>query len=159
MNPDTITWIWVWAGVLLMVAEFIVPGLVVVFLGAAAMLVGLGRWLNLLEGVVSSFIAWFILSLGLIIALRQLLARLVPAESSYQSPDEDLNALGSLVDVLEPVEDQHSEGRIRYQGTSWPAISQKGSIPRGGKARLLFRENLVWVVEPLPEDELLPPIE
>ncbi len=121
------------------------------------MLVGLGRWLNLLEGVVYSFIALFILSLGLNVALRQLLARLVPAESSYQSPDEDLNALGSLVDVLETVQEEHSEGRIRFQGTSWPAISQKGSIPSGGKARLLFRENLVWVVEPVPEDELLPP--
>ncbi|MCZ6556587.1 MAG: NfeD family protein, partial [SAR324 cluster bacterium] len=106
MNPDTITWIWLGAGVLLMFTELLVPGLVVVFLGLGAVLVAFGRWLHLLEGIVPSFTAWFVISLALLIGLRQLLARFLPAETTYQSPDEDINAQGSLVDVVEAVADR-----------------------------------------------------
>ncbi|MCZ6645860.1 MAG: NfeD family protein, partial [SAR324 cluster bacterium] len=121
MNPDTITWIWLGAGVLLMFTELLVPGLVVVFLGLGAVLVAFGRWLHLLEGIVPSFTAWFVISLALLIGLRQLLARFLPAETTYQSPDEDINAQGSLVDVVEAVADRNNDGRIHYLGTTWPA--------------------------------------
>ena len=158
MNPDTITWIWFVAGALLMLTELAIPGLVVVFLGLGAMLVALGRWLHLLEGEISSFTAWFIISLVLVISLRQLLARFVPAETSYQSPEEDLNAQGTVVEVLEAVDDQHRDGRIRFQGSSWPATCLEGSIASGEKARLLYRDNMVWVVEPADDsDSLLDP--
>ena len=152
--PETITWLWFAAGTVLILAEFILPGLVVVFLGVAAVLVGLARWLHLLEGVFTSLTAWFILSLALIIFLRQMIARFVPAETSYQSTDEDLEAQGSLVEVLVPVEEENSEGRIRFQGSSWQATTLKGSIPLGGTARLLYRENLVWFVEQVDPAEL-----
>lgn len=148
MESETITWIWLAVGVLLMLSEVLLPGLVVVFLGAGAVLVALGRWLNFLEGVTSSFTAWFILSLALIIVLRQFLARFVPAEISVQSTEEDLDAQGVLVEVLEPVVSGNSSGRIRHRGSSWPATCLEGSIPEGKKGRLLYRDNLVWVVEP-----------
>lgn len=158
MDPDTITWIWFGAGVIFLLAEFVLPGLVVLFLGLGAMLVALGRWLHLLEGVISSFTAWFIISLVLVIFLRQLLARFVPAETSYQSPEENLNAQGTVVEVLDAVDDQHSDGRIRFQGSSWPATCLEGSIASGSKARLLYRDNVVWVVEPADDsDSLLEP--
>jgi membrane protein implicated in regulation of membrane protease activity len=158
MNPDTITWIWFGAGAVLMLAEFVLPGLVVVFLGLGAMLVALGRWLHLLEGEISSFTTWFIISLVLVISLRQLLARFVPAETSYQSPEEDLNAYGTVVEVLEAVDDRNSDGRIRFQGSSWPATCPEGSIASGNKARLLYRDNVVWVVESADDsDSLLEP--
>ena len=155
MNPDTITWIWFGAGALLMLTEFLIPGLVVVFLGLGAMLVAVGRWLHLLEGEISSFTAWFIISLALVISLRQLLSRFVPAETSYQSPEEDLNAQGTVVEVLDAVDDQHSVGRIRFQGSSWPATCLEGRIASGDKARLLYRDNLVWVVEPADDSDSL----
>ena len=158
MDPDTITWIWFGAGVIFLLAEFVLPGLVVLFLGLGAMLVALGRWLHLLEGVISSFTAWFIISLVLVIFLRQLLARFVPAETSYQSPEENLNAQGTVVEVLDAVDDQHSDGRIRFQGSSWPATCLEGRIASGNKARLLYRDNVVWVVEPADDsDSLLEP--
>ena len=155
MNPDTITWIWFGAGALLMLTEFLIPGLVVVFLGLGAILVALGRWLHLLEGEISSFTAWFIISLVLVISLRQFLTRFVPAETSYQSPEEDLNAYGTVVEVLEVVDDQNKDGRIRFQGSSWPATCLKGSIAGGNKARLLYRDNVVWVVEPADDSDSL----
>lgn len=148
MESETITWIWLAVGAALMLSEFLVPGLIAVFLGAGAVLVALGRWLNLLEGAMSSLTAWFILSLALIIVLRQFLARFIPAEITIQSTEEDLDAQGTLVEVLELVVSENSDGRIRHHGSSWPATCLEGSIPKGKKARLLYRDNLVWVVEP-----------
>ena len=154
MEPETITWLWFAAGIVLILAEFILPGLVVVFLGIGAVLVGLARWLHLLEGVFTSLTAWFILSLALIIFLRQIFARFVKEETSYQSTDEELDARGSVVEVLVPVAEENSEGRIRFQGSSWPATCLEGTIPCGGKARLLYRENLLWIVERVDPAEL-----
>ncbi len=155
MEADAITWIWLAGGALLMLSEVLLPGLVVVFLGAGAVMVALGRWLNLLEGAVSSFTAWFIFSLALIIVLRQFLARFIPAEISVQSTEEDLDAQGTLVEVLQPVASENSEGRIRHRGSSWPATCLEGTIPEGKKARLLYRDNLTWVVEPEMDSRLL----
>ena len=155
MAPETITWLWFAAGIVLILAEFILPGLVVVFLGIGAVLVGLARWFHWVEGVFTSLTAWFILSLALIIFLRQIFARFVPAETSYRSTDEDLDAQGSLVEVLVPVVEENSQGRIRFQGSSWPATCFEGTIPLGGKARLLYRENLVWIVERVDPADLL----
>ena len=155
MASETITWIWLAVGALLMLSEFLLPGLVAVFLGAGAVLVALGRWLNFLEGAMSSFTAWFILSLALIILLRQFLARFIPAEIIVQSTEEDLDAQGTLVAVLELVVSENTDGRIRHRGSSWPATCLEGSIPAGKKARLLYRDNLVWVVEPEMDSVLL----
>ena len=65
-----------------MLAELLVPGLVVVFLGLGAMLVALGRWLNLLAGEISSFTAWFIISLALVAGVMLLRSAEVPSLAS-----------------------------------------------------------------------------
>ena len=41
MSPETMTWLWLLAGILLVVSELFLPGLVAVFLGLGAMLVAL----------------------------------------------------------------------------------------------------------------------
>ncbi|HCF59376.1 MAG TPA: nodulation protein NfeD, partial [Myxococcales bacterium] len=51
MSPETITWIWLVGGVALMLAELIVPGAVVIFLGAAAVLIAGARGLGLIESL------------------------------------------------------------------------------------------------------------
>ena len=58
------------------------------------------------------------------------------------------------MEVVTGVNAKDPAGRIRYQGTSWPAISLQGDIPAGRKARLLARDNLAWVVEPVEDTEL-----
>jgi membrane protein implicated in regulation of membrane protease activity len=150
---DAWTWAWLAAGALLMAAELAVPGLVVVFLGMAAVLVGVGRWLGVWDSAMGSLTAWFILSIVMLVALRSLVARWLPGDVSVQPTDEDTEALGSIVDVVAEVNAADQRGRIRFQGTSWPAISLKGTIPAGRKVRLLARDNLAWVVEPADDPD------
>jgi inner membrane protein len=144
---ETITWIFLIGGILLIATELFIPGLVVCFLGAAGIIVAVLRWLGFFPGLVQSFTVWFITSIVLLLGLRHLLLRWIPSESTYSYSDEDVSAIGSVVDVVQTISDSNQHGRIRYAGTTWPAISKHGTLLAGEKAKLLYRDNLIWVVE------------
>lgn len=148
MDIDTTVWVWIVAGALLMLSETVIPGGVVVFVGIAAVLVGSAQFLGWLEGPFESFTVFFVLSIVLLLSLRGLVSRFFPGDTSYQSPDEDAEAVGSLVDVVETVSEGSTEGRIHFRGTSWPATCVEGSISRGQRAIIVTRDNLIWIVEP-----------
>jgi membrane protein implicated in regulation of membrane protease activity len=147
MSADTITWIWFVGGLFLITTELFLPGLVVSFLGVAAILVAVFRWFGLLTGLLPSFTVWFVTSIILLISLRHFVLKWLPAETSFQVTDEDVDAAGRIVEVVKQINSGNDQGRIRYGGTTWPAISKEGVIPPGRKARLLYRDNLVWTVE------------
>ena len=145
---ETITWLWLIVGLALIATELFLPGFVVVFLGIAAILVACFRWMGLLSGLVESFTVWFITSMVLLIGLRHFAMKWFPSETSYQMTDEDVEAIGTIVEVIDTVGNSDQKGRIRFAGTSWPAVTREGSISAGTKAKLLYRDNLVWTVEP-----------
>lgn len=144
--------IWLIGGAVLMVLELLMPGMIIVFFGVAALAVGLLLYAGFISGVVNSLIAWFILSLLCVVIFRRLALRFFPSESSYQLVEDDVSAAGTEVDVLKEVQVDSSEGRISYNGTSWPAVSREGAIAAGRKARLLYRDNISWVVEAVDEN-------
>ena len=148
---DAMTMGWLIAGGVLILAEFIIPGGIVSFLGIAALLIGLGNWVGIFSGWISSTTWWFILSLGLLLGLRRVVNRFLPGESSYGSPDEDLAVYGSVVTVAETVREGDSNGRIHFRGTTWSATSLNGIIKTGAHATISHRENLVWVVSPVDD--------
>ena len=148
MSPDTMTWLWLLAGILLVASELFLPGLVAVFLGVGAMLVALLRWLGLIDSVVYSFVAWFASSLALLVLVRSTLQRLVPSETSFTSLEEDVDSFGSVAEVVETVSPEHTDGRISFQGTTWPATSDSAEIRPGAKVTILYRESLGWRVRP-----------
>jgi inner membrane protein len=148
---------WLILGIVLVAAEFAVPGLVVVFLGLGALVVAaLGA-----AGIVSTPLAaggiWAGVSLGLTLTLRGAAVKFLPSESSRKEVDEDLESEDTIVDVLVAITSENSEGRIRSGGTTWAARALDEPIAAGSKARLMYREGLVWVVSPvlfLAEKEL-----
>ncbi len=144
---DIITLIWLSAGVLLMILELVVPGLVTVFMGGAAVIVAGLRWVGLVESFGVSIALWMILSAVLVVALRSVLQRYIPSESTHNAADEDTMALGQVVEVIRTCTEDSTSGRIRYQGTTWMAQTLGGEIPAGTSARLLYRDNLAWVIE------------
>jgi membrane protein implicated in regulation of membrane protease activity len=144
-------WYWIGAGIVLALLELVVPGAVLVFLGLAAVIVGLLLMTGLISGVVQAFTAWFIISLILLFTLRGLAQRFMPGEESWQSTDEDADAYGLIVEVSETIE-KMEQGRIRFRDSTWPATCYEQTLETGAKARIVTRDNLVWVVEPVDED-------
>ena len=131
----------------LIVLELIVPGMVLVFLGAGALLVALLVWLGLVQTWVASITTWFIASLVLLLVLRGFFQRFISGDAETQSTDEDFDTYGKVVDVVEAI-GPDKEGRIRYRGTTWQAACYDNTLEAGTKAQIVCRENLIWIVEP-----------
>ena len=143
---------WIVAGGVLLLLEVVVPGMVLGFLGSSALLVAALIWLGWLDTWVSALTAWFVISLVLLISLRGLFQRLVGGDSERQSVDEEHDAYGVVVDVVETITPQQ-QGRIHYRGATWQAACYDHTIEAGSKAMLAYRDNLVWVVEATPADD------
>lgn len=151
---EILDWIWLGGGFALMLMELLLPGLVVIWLGLGAVLVAGLRWLGIIEGLTPSFMVWFISSLSFLIFLRRFFTKYLPGEVTANYSDEDRDAFGAIVEIVESVTSGSDQGRIKYGGTTWSASCIEGEIKVGQKARITARDNLVWIVEPL-EDSLL----
>jgi membrane protein implicated in regulation of membrane protease activity len=141
------------AGVGLLVSELFLPGLITGFFGIGAIIVSFLRWLGIVSGLTQSFIAWLGISFVLLVTLRQVALKWFPSQRTFEITDEDISAAGTVVDVIQEIQPSGSNGRIRFAGTTWPAVSKEGVLPPGTKAKLLYRDNLIWVVEPFSEFE------
>jgi membrane protein implicated in regulation of membrane protease activity len=147
---------WIVAGAVLIVLELIVPGMVLVFLGAGALLVALLVWLGPVQTWVASITTWFIASLVLLLVLRGVFQRFMSGDAETQSTDEDFDAYGEVVDVVEAIGPDRA-GRIRYRGTTWQAACYDSTLEAGTKAQIVYRDNLIWIVEPAnPRDARYP---
>ena len=141
LTPELLTWSFLGGGVVLMLAEAALPGGVSFFLGLSGVLVAALRLLGVLENPFLAVIVWSFLSLGLVVALRPLATRYFGGETRRQMTNEDVDALDEVVTVTEAVGGLGDEGR---------------TLAPGAEARIVYRDNLTWVVEPtgaLPEED------
>ena len=150
-----ITLIWLIAGLLLCASEAVVPGLITIFLGLGALGVAGLRWLGLIESLPVSFLVWLASSTALIFALRRTMVRWISPDSSKADIDEARAEFGQRVEVLTDVSDSDEGGRIRFQGTSWPAKTAEGTLKKGALARIVYRENTTYIIEAVDEGRLL----
>ena len=147
MDAELLTWAFFLGGVLLMILETVLPGGVAFFLGVGGLLTGGLRLLGLVSDPVISVLVWMFVSTGLTIALRPLAVRYLGGDFSLAMTDEDAEAMGQTVTVVEPVSEEN-KGRIRFRGATWDARTTEGRLPKGAEARILYRDNLTWIVEP-----------
>lgn len=153
MQGDQLFMIWFIGGVVLMLLEFVLPGGIVFFLGLGATLVSLLLYLDLVEGWLQAFTTWFIGSLALLFGLRGVVQKIVPAQVEKGRTDEDLDAYNQLAEVSERIPAQ-GEGRIAFRGSTWLARNYHSDhdLEAGTKVRIVFRDNLIWVVEGLEQE-------
>tara|TARA_R110000868_G_scaffold304437_16_gene565256 strand:- start:31515 stop:32009 length:495 start_codon:yes stop_codon:yes gene_type:complete len=149
MDGDTLTWIFLVGGIILMALEWAIPSGIAVILGFSGLLVGAIRFLGLLNDPVTATLAWVIASALLAVVSLPILKKYFGGESSSKFADEDYEAMDQIVDVIDAIDEQTNEGRIRFQGISWQARSLDGDIPSGTQVRIKYRDNTTWVVEPV----------
>jgi membrane protein implicated in regulation of membrane protease activity len=147
VDSETITLIWLVAGILMMGSEMLVPGMVIGFLGLASVIVAGIRSLGLIESLEGSLGLWASISVGLVLGLRNVAQKYFPSEEETVNIDEDSSMYGKEVIVVSACDDTSDYGRIRYQGTSWPAKSIGGTISAGTQAKLVYRDNVAWIIE------------
>ncbi|MFB6249429.1 MAG: NfeD family protein [Salinibacter sp.] len=153
VDPALLTWTFLAGGLLLMVMETVVPGGIAGFLGLGGLVIAGLRALGLLLNPWTAVVTWVFLSVGLTIALRPLAMRFVQGDVSLALTDEDAEAMGETVVVVEQVGEEEP-GRIRYRGATWEARAVEGTLPKGAEAALLYRDNLTWIVEAADDADL-----
>ncbi|RHX90937.1 NfeD family protein [Leptospira stimsonii] len=143
--------IWIGGGIFLIFAEFFIPGTFVALLGTAGILTGILVYLFDF-GLGWQLGIWASLSTGLIYVGSQTIRKLFPAQTEHAIPADD--QIGRLVPVVKDVLVERKGGRVLFQGVEWDAVSKKSRIPQGSQARILSRDNLTFLVEPLelPEE-------
>ncbi|MDA0791712.1 MAG: NfeD family protein [Proteobacteria bacterium] len=140
---------WLIIGAVAMIAELIIPGGVVFFLGAACVLVAGAIYFGLVTSWVSALTLFFISSLVLVVALRMVVSRFTEGDSTVANTDEILDDIDHFVPVIETIGPADRPGKVRFRGTSWHALGEGEEIPVGTTVRIVSRENISLLVEPV----------
>ena len=139
--------IWWIIGAILVLLEFLLPGLVVVFLGLGAFVVAALLHFGLISGIFQELLAWFISSIFFLVTLRFLVMLYYPSDTKKEDVNEDHGVIGTVVDLFEDIT-KNQKGRIRHSDSTWPAESENGEeIKAGEKVEIVGRDNLTWIVK------------
>ena len=139
--------LWLGSGIFLMAIEFLVPGLVMVFVGLGALTVALGMHLGYIDEIVQQFITFFISSIIYLLTLRFLVLRFVPTVTRKENIDEDDEVIGSIVEVVADIKSGEF-GRVEQSGSSWQARAVGDqTILKGEQVKIIGRDNITWIVQ------------
>jgi membrane protein implicated in regulation of membrane protease activity len=129
-----------------MILEFLLPGLVSVFVGLAALTVGFLYHYGIIESILLQALLWMIISLIYCFTLRILVIKIYPTDTEIQNVNEDIDIIGSIVEVVESIP-ENGEGRVLQGDSTWPAKSKNGeAISDGEKVKIVERDNITWIV-------------
>lgn len=136
--------IWAVLGILLIGAEFIVPGFVIFFFGLGALLTSAATLIipPLREALGFQALLWASLSLLSFALLRKRFSRIFKGTFGNKMEEE---AVGKPAEVIEEISPENP-GRIKYQGTSWKAVSYTETFKPGDRVRIIEKENLTFTV-------------
>ena len=141
--------IWFLLGAILVVAEFFVPGILLVFFGVSAWVVAtLAALLPYVHDRLALQICiWIVLSLLLLFTLRRWLTAQL---TGFTSQRDDLSkpvqeCVGQRVEVAEGITPGRA-GRVKWRGTQWKAEADR-QIEVGAMAEIVEQKNLLLKVK------------
>ena len=148
MDPEII---WLLLGIFLILAEFAVPGLVVIFFGFSALIVGILIWTEIIPGEgPPPFVVFAIVSLGTLLLLRkQCKSWFVGRSLGSQIAGEDDDFLGREAIVASGFDNSRAQaGRVTYRGTQWDARTvEETPLKAGDPVKIIGRKDSVLIVE------------
>ena len=139
--------VWAVIGLFLILAEIILPGGIVILLGAACIVVSSLLWGGIVEGISQSLTVWFITSIVLLLGFRGLTQKLIGGDAHVDNTDEAIDIYGQVAEVKETIGPGEKQGRIHFQGSDWPAVADGTVIETGEIVRIICQQNIAFVVE------------
>ncbi|MCR9143029.1 MAG: NfeD family protein [bacterium] len=140
---------WIIFGLVLIGLELAVPGAVIIFFGAGAVLTGLLTMAEALPGFQAQLLTWVLSSLVMVLLFRRKIANWFPALERYDPRPEPQEILGRRVEVTEDILPDRTDGLVRFQGANWQAATMGSPIYSGQSAKIVGRKNLLLIVEPV----------
>lgn len=139
--------IWFAIGLLLLVAELLIPGLIIVFFGVGAWITALAYLIFEID--LNSQLLIFIGSsvLSLVLLRRFLVKDNNPSAPFLNQNELNQEFIGHTCVVSETILPGPQGGRVQFRGTHWKALSDY-TLVAGDTARILSKESIVLLVEP-----------
>ena len=152
--PEWITaeLVWFIIGMALLVAEFVVPGLVIAFFGVGALLTALIVKAGWVRNTGQEILICAVLSVGLLLGLRKYVSKWF---TGFTGDKQDLGVppsgvAGKRVEVIEKITPNTQSGRVRLNGTPWKADADV-EIEAGATVEIVEQSGLVLKVKPLED--------
>jgi len=138
---------WIIAGLAFVIAEFAVSGLVVIFFGIAALLVGSLKFLGLLDDTAWELTLFALTSLLLLVFVRRVINdKLMGSERPRGEGEADSAGLvGGRATVADAF--NNGVGTVSYRGARWQAQCAQPLHP-GDMVRITQHDGLWLTVEP-----------
>jgi membrane protein implicated in regulation of membrane protease activity len=138
-------WMWLAAGLALVVAELATPGgFVIIFFGIAALVVGVLGLLGVVNSTPFQLLLFSVLSVGMLAVLRGRL------QSKLRTPSA--STVDSLIGDLAIPQERLSPGvvgRVEVRGSSWSARNTSSvTLDAGQRARVAGVDGLTLAVVP-----------
>ena len=135
-------WLWMIAGVALGIAEMVLPGVYLMWIGGAAFITGVIA-LALPIGLTAQFLIFSALALAAIYLGRRFLAKNPIASADPLLNDRGARLVGSIVTAVEPVDSL--QGRVKVGDGVWSARGEAAAV--GERLRVTACDGGVLLVE------------
>jgi membrane protein implicated in regulation of membrane protease activity len=140
--------IWIVLGLVLILAEFIMPSLIVIFFGVGALSVGLMVWWGWVDDTTYQLWLFGLISGALLLGLRKRFKTWFAGGSlvaDTDTPDDDY--VGHYATVTEGFSDGQNFGKVSYRDAHWNAITKESSaINVGDRVLISGRQSSTLIV-------------
>lgn len=136
---------WAVAGIILMICEFAVPGLVLFFFGLGALITALLAWLLPIT-LTGQVVIFAVASLVSLFGLRRLLRTVFTGGTSANVPDALSETLAGEEGVVTEAIAPGVPGKVRLHGTDWKAESEE-VLEAGRTVVVVNQKSLTLVVK------------
>jgi membrane protein implicated in regulation of membrane protease activity len=141
--------IWFLIGLALILSEFMVPGVILVFFGAGAWVAAVTSWLGLTPTWTGQLLTFAVSSVIMLTALRRWFRnRLTGYVGDDNDPDSNIDEFtGQSVQVIEDIDPDQGSGTVEFKGARWQARSSS-RLAAGQRAIVKGVDGITLVVEP-----------
>ena len=137
--------LWFIFGLILILSEFAMPGIILIFLGLGAWIAAFTSWMEWTPTLTSQMTVFTLVSLISLIGLRRLFTEwFMGLSQSGDARDAEEEFAGKEVKVLSPIS-AGSDGKVEFKGASWNARAEN-SLEPGNIAIIIQRTGLVLTV-------------
>ena len=135
-------WLWLIVAAVLGIAELVVPGVYLIWIGLAALITGLATLLLPLP-VVAQFALFAVTAFATVYAGRRYLRENPIVSDDPKLNDRGARLVGAIVTAVEPVDSAH--GRVKVGDSVWSARGADAAI--GDRLRVTGSDGSVLLVE------------
>lgn len=141
LNP---IFVWAFIGLVMIGLEFLIPGLVIIFFGAGALITSILTAIipGLKSGIGWQIVLWLGAS-GLSLAfLRKYLSKVFRGKTLIDTGEKPSGKTAKVTERITP----DNPGRVHFEGTTWKASSYTETLNKGETVTVLKQEGLTLIV-------------